>query len=110
MTLFVMPGSGHFLVGRKLRGVLLVAVVSVILFAFSFHVILVLKQNMPVIIKGQMDLVQMMEFSTALSQNILEGHAFALKTYLFLLGVCYIVGAADLFWIYFDDQSKNMTV
>ena len=104
MNIFVMPGGGHFFIKRKLRGIMYLLVVLVILFIFAMHVGYILMHSLPVINPGQVDALQMMEFSTALTQNILSEYSFIIKIYGYLLGLCYIVSTADLILIYLDTK------
>lgn len=104
LNFLVMPGAGHFIIKRKVRGTIIAVIVMLILVVFSFHIALILKEQMPIIAQGEMELPQMLKFATVISQNILIEYASILKLYVFLLALCYIFGAADLFWMYYESS------
>lgn len=101
---FLGPGTGHFLMKKKARGTMYVALTLVLLVVFAIHLALIMQAQMININAIGSDPTQLLQFATEVSTDIFKKNDLILRVYSFLLGVCYIAGTADLFLIYYDNQ------
>lgn len=108
MNLLVLPGSGHFYLKKKKRGLIFSLLVFTILFFFTFHLISIIashatelqsiKANNPNALFKQAD---------HLSKNMLEIYGSTLGTYIYALIAVYIGSLIDVIWLYFSENSKS---
>jgi len=98
LNFFVLPGAGHALIKRKLRGFFFGGAVVLVLAALFLHITIVAIDLMHT--KPIDPAIDIMAASEALSRNLLTEMAFMMKVYLSLLCVFYFWSIGDLVWIY----------
>jgi hypothetical protein len=104
----VFPGSGYFVIGRRVRGFALCSVVTLLLMALSFHVLLlvrfVMQAQAPLIVGNLQDFLN---YNFQISQQVLTAHGEILKTYLYLLLFCYGFGILDTVGLFFTNRNQG---
>jgi len=107
LSAFVFPGLGHFSVGRRARGAVLVALVVILFAFFMCHIMFIIMVQVRVyqpMATG--DLSQILQLSQTMNQDIIKTHGPLLKSYLSLLMICYFGGLLDLVGIYVFENKK----
>ena len=104
LNIFIMPGSGHVLIKHKLRGTIFMGLLTAILIIFIVHFNTLVRAQimMQPSVGGHIDVEQAMKFVMAISRDVVMDNMPWLRFYTFLIGLCYIAGIADLFWLYYD--------
>jgi len=107
LNIFVIPGSGHYVFKRRLRGSLLLAITLCIVIALVAHLTIIIQQQLMVTVTATQDFAKAYQMAQSLSRSLLSQNIGMIKTYMYLLVSCYLFGIGDLVWIYARGKQAN---
>lgn len=107
LNLFIIPGAGHVVFKRKLRGMIFTLITIAVLVIFTIHFSYLINQQLAVVVPQGNDFAELYRMAEFLSKGIMTQNILVIRSYLFLLGVCYIAGITDLVLINMDEKARH---
>lgn len=93
----VFPGTGHFVLGKHVRGMLLAGISIACLFVLVSTALEIAREISDEILGGQIPL-DSVRITDEVSRRSAENGSLAVRLSTYLLGACWLVGIVDSWW------------
>jgi TM2 domain-containing membrane protein YozV len=94
----VFPGAGHFILGKRVRGLLFSAISIVCLFVIVSSAVEIAREISGEIVSGQIPL-DSARLTDEVSQRLAAGDSRSVTLSTYLLAACWLAGIADSWWV-----------
>ncbi|MBU0505756.1 MAG: hypothetical protein ABII18_10810 [bacterium] len=107
LNVFVLPGAGHAVFKKKLRGAAFGAAILLLLVIMVIHVSSATFDAMNSVPADSAQMSEVMALSQSLTSNVMADLAPAINVYLWLFILLYLASVVDLFFIYKKQKEQT---
>jgi hypothetical protein len=107
LSLFVLPGAGHAVFKKKLRGAVFSGAVFILVVIMVLHVSSAMNESMNSVPAETAQMSEILALSQSLTSSVMVELAAALNIYIWIFILLYVGGIVDLVFLYKKQKDEN---